>query len=815
MPKGHFHFSGFKEPAGSPFSLYQWLVWVGSSNITVIGYVFILTFVCFSGSLDCYFLADDFMHINYLKQVFAGHFDLLLKNFWSNWLQTQGTSFYRPFVSLTMAFDYLIWGSWAWGFHLSNLLYYAGCASGLYLCARQIDKKRFDGAFPMIAGLFFVLFPLHTEVASWVIARVDSLCACFYFFSFYFFLKKENSDAQRTGSKESRTDKISHVCSILFFILSLLCKEMAVVLPMTLVLYLCCFQTDKKNNLISRLKEISKKTSIYWIVLLVYLIVRTLSLGSVLGGYQGSLGINSFSELAEKFWFKGGWEFFFYPYNREIFLSSNKITNLTGILYLSSLGYFTVLSIMFANTLKRTGKLLLFCVGWFVLAILPALSVWNLNQSLAGARFAFLASAPFCLLLSALIASPLDLLYRKTKIWNKLSFKIRTFASFGGALLFLLFFSTFFYAARKNNYAWVEASDEVQSLRTAIADEGKKLGPEKNIALLNIPNRYAGAHMLYNGSMLYILLNSPLTDSSLNLSERVHTFESALFGPGDLINFARLKQMLEQPEKFRIFWWNREEKKLQPFHLKNKPNEDKIIQTNLELIPGKFAGSPVLDINPGEYNFAEVVAEKAYAQTQLALCWNQPDKPDFDLDNSILVNYNPDSHSFIFPLTERKSWLLSKVVHRLFFILPGKKEPIVLKELRLVKGNNLIPKFVFKPGHEGYRGPDGIEYFNTQPTFLEFNYDVENIKGAKGVLLEISKPNTWFEHYSKSFRDSKPSPQAQTSKLIQSLKGDTKIESKLLKKAGYYEVRIAAIDENNKIVGYFSDPFVFQITKNE
>lgn len=722
-------------------------------------------------------------------------------------MQTQGTSFYRPFISLTMAFDYFLWGSWAWGFHLSNLLIYAACVTGLYLCAREFDHHRFDGAFPLIGALLFAVFPLHTEVVSWVIARVDSLCAVFYFFSFYFFLKHQNLN----NSKAGRT---ALICSLIFFALSLLSKEMAVVLPPTLVFYLCCFQERKpNNNFFHWLKELLARTGYFWLILLVYLVVRTLSLGSVLGGYQGSLGITSFNHLVEKFWTHGGWDFFFYPYNREVFQSARDIVRLTSILYVSSLAYFTLLTVIFACTFKRTQKLLLFCIGWFVLALAPTISVWNLNESLCGARFAFLASAPFCLLLSALITSPLDLLYTRSKAWIKVQAKFRTLTTLCTALLFIVFLGTFFFASRKNNQVWVEASSEVQALRGAIEEESRRNKSDTDMALLNIPNRYKGAHMLYNGSMLSILLNSPLTDSSLNLNEKVHTFESALFGPGDLINFARLQSMIQQPQKFRIYYWDREAKKLAPFDLRKTNTENKVIKVSFNLTPGKLVASPVIDINPGDFDFAEMVTDKTVPDTKLAMCWNEPDKPDFILKNAIFTNYNSEKGAFIFPVTERKSWLLSKTVHRLSFVLSGKSEAIQLREIRLIKGNHSIPEFVYLTSDGDYKGKDGIVYINSKmPSILEFGFDVQNIAGAEGVLLEISKPNTWFEHYSKSFRDSKPSDQALTSRIIPSLKGNLKIENHTLKTPGYYEIRIAAVNKKNEIVGFFSDPFVFQMS---
>ena len=76
---------------------------VYSSNGIKIGLMaaiaLILNAICFARSLKGYFLADDFVHIAYLHQALNGHMSSILENFWGNWMQTQGTCFYRPLIT--------------------------------------------------------------------------------------------------------------------------------------------------------------------------------------------------------------------------------------------------------------------------------------------------------------------------------------------------------------------------------------------------------------------------------------------------------------------------------------------------------------------------------------------------------------------------------------------------------------------------------------------------------------------------------------------------------------------------------------------
>jgi len=808
---------GFKEPSDAPLNLYQWLVRLSSKTISVNGYGLVAVFLCFHQSLNCYFLADDFMHLNYLKQVFAGNPDLLLQNFWSTWLQTQGTSFYRPLISLTMALDYLLWQYSAWGYHLSNLIFYFLCAMGIYLIAKEIDNKRFNGSFPLVASSLFIFFPLHTEVASWIIARVDSVCACFYFFSFYFFLKQTNivSIEPRAEKLFPNPKKRDLVFSLAFFVLALLSKEMAVVLPMTLVSYLFFFPSALKENLGTRIKEILARTYIFWIILFVYLLVRTLALGSFVGGYQGSLADSSFSDFLHRFIFKGGWEFFFYPYNREIFQSSNKIVILTSILYTSVVAFFLICSLAFRSTFKRSFKLLLFCLSWFLLSLLPTITVWNLTESLSGARFAFLASAPFCLALAAMISVPVDLLYLNKKAWSKISSSTKALLTSTVAILFLAASSLNFYATQKNNLTWFKASQEVLALKVALENESRKIGPKKNLALLNIPDRYAGAHMLYNGSMLYLLLQPPLTDASLCLSEKVHTFEPALFGPPDLLNFSRLEQMNEQKDKFNLYYWNRDQKRLSQLQLsplKDNVQPDLIVDKQIDLTPGKIFGSPIIDIKSGDYKFVQLFVETP-SEAKLALTWTAPTNSQVNLEKAVIASCDQKSKSFIFPLSEHKSWILTDIVHRLFIVIASGNSSVRINQLRLLRGNDLIPNLRHHDFAEGYLSPDGIFYLTEKMKNFKVDYNLLNINGAKSARLEVSKPNNWFEHASKSYRDNVCSKDTLLAKSISTLNGTFSIETKELSGPGYYEIRIAALDANNNVVGYFSDPLIFQMTK--
>lgn len=140
--------------------------------------------------------------------------------------------YYRPVVSSTYAVDYAIWDLKPFGFHLTNVLIHI-INSLLFLkllfMVFGIDavKTQKPKLFAVIfAGLVFAVHPIHTEAVSWVSGRTDSLSFTFFTASFIYYLKY---------SADSKT--VNYLWVVFYFILSLLAKEMAITLPVVIVLY--------------------------------------------------------------------------------------------------------------------------------------------------------------------------------------------------------------------------------------------------------------------------------------------------------------------------------------------------------------------------------------------------------------------------------------------------------------------------------------------------------------------------------------------------------------------------------------------------
>ncbi|MDP3543343.1 MAG: tetratricopeptide repeat protein [Elusimicrobiota bacterium] len=76
---------------------------------------------------------------------------------------------WQPLAWLSLAIDRAVWGSEAFGFHLTSLLLHAGTSVLFYLvCLRLLDGRR---TAALLAALFFAVHPLRVESVAWASER--------------------------------------------------------------------------------------------------------------------------------------------------------------------------------------------------------------------------------------------------------------------------------------------------------------------------------------------------------------------------------------------------------------------------------------------------------------------------------------------------------------------------------------------------------------------------------------------------------------------------------------------------------------------
>lgn len=141
--------------------------------------------------------------------------------------------YYRPMLTLTFMIDMVLGDGSKGAFHLDNILLHVGTMLLLFYFLQQISLSRSVSFF---ATLIFAVHPLHMHAVAWVPGRNDMLLASFVMLSCIFLLRY-----LREGKK------LHAGLHILFFVLSLLTKESAVLLPGIYALFWWRYRGEKPN----------------------------------------------------------------------------------------------------------------------------------------------------------------------------------------------------------------------------------------------------------------------------------------------------------------------------------------------------------------------------------------------------------------------------------------------------------------------------------------------------------------------------------------------------------------------------------------
>lgn len=767
-----------------------------STGFTVLAAVLLvfLNLFCYRQTLGGYFLADDYVHVAYLADVFNGHPLKLLENFTGNWMHAWGTQFYRPLISLSLAFDYLVGNGSAMAFHLSNTLFHCAACILLFLVARRLLKE-----FPpaqryfcaLSAGMLFAVCPLHTEVVSWIIGRVDGICLTFFLSAFYFQLRY----------KQSRTTW-SLFAAIMSFVLALLSKEMAVVLPPLLVFADMVFES---GSLLERLRKAFKDSLLFIVVLAAYFGVRTLALGTVAGGYGGSLGEGLSGSALSRF---ASASKILLPFNTEVISPYDQLCRQLITLY-RICAVFLAARFLLLGVSRKLARMAVFCLGWFVLALLPTYQVFNITDSLMCSRFAYFATAPFSLFLAVLL-SPL---------WEKK--RPRTLLSVWSGRIAVLLIAAFAFVFAgitvKNNSAWAHAGAHVREFRGAVAKACRQLPGDSRLVLLNTPQRLEGAHMLYNGAMLQVLLSEPLTKPTME--GKVLSFEPPTYGDAELINAGRLKKLLSEKPQYHYCYWDMASRRLIELKLKSEASSrlfdlsslNKALSSPANSKPAALL-SPELNMSSNSCDFvvftASLFAKAGSSKpAYLTLAWTSINQPRFSPACRISLPAQMDGkeHSYYFAVSEHKNFLSGDVITRLRLEIPdcaGTK----LANVQLAAAQTLMP--ALQPVQLA-EANDGI--FRLAGDHFQLECDGTKVPDCSGLVLELSKPNSWFAHYAGSQRESRFSQQS-----LKLFKSDRERNTFCFKRSdfplpAYYEMRAFAVDRNGKPVGFCSDPIDLQI----
>jgi hypothetical protein len=710
----------------------------------------VLIALCFGRTLTSYFLADDFGEVKYVYQIFHGHGDLLWSTFTGNFLQVAGMNVYRPFLLVSLIIDYVFWQGNPFGYYLTNLFYFYGTVVLLYGVTRKLTTDWIvsrSALAALVAAALFAANPLRCESVSWVVGRVDIICAFYYLLAVYLVLVDR-----------FRPRRIYTAAAVLSFWLALLTKEMAVSLPF-LIATIDWFWFDQRsrsnNPILKRLKITLTRSLPFWISLALYFVVRRICLGTFVGGYTAGFGAAQLSHIVARWFDPDTLKRLFLPLSNAIYANSNYLA-------FSLIACYAAIAVILLQRLSiRTLSIRWFALLfiWLGITALPIFQLWGLGHDLGGSRFYFFLSMPISVFFAiALFGTSVDQ-QKVVPVW--MSTAVATFM--------IVFFAKATYAT---DLLWVHAGKEVHKFSQQCQELTKQIAEPRKIAILGIPVDHGGAHMILNGSTFAMMMSPPFCGN--DLGARFITFNPIMYGRDELINRARFKQAMASTDIVGPFVWAGNNfvvphyaatiAAAPPLILVDRPIANDLESfANTHTFYSWNAGFNFynLGLNPLTTDFLEITLKYDGNTAPVLRCsWNEEPENVDDLGKTRLVTYceqtvpvsaNKNFVTVRLPLSSCWTWYAQNKINNLRLKFSECKS-ITFKKIALLSASSVIPDIrVSSPGAGNRTGaplPLDIQPINAANIQIEVN--ATKIKRTSSVRIEVSKPDFFFDNFSNA-----------------------------------------------------------------
>jgi hypothetical protein len=177
-------------------------------------------------TIDNYFVRDDFGVVQLLAQKPASSFWRWFHTSWMDRIWGFTPDEIRPFPAVSYQITALGGAASPFLHHVLNILIHA--ANGLLVMA--IARRAASLSVPAagVAGMCFVILPVHTESVAWITGRVDSFPTFFYLASFLAYAR------WRAAASRAAT---MYVWSLILFFVALFSKQNTITMAGTLVAY--------------------------------------------------------------------------------------------------------------------------------------------------------------------------------------------------------------------------------------------------------------------------------------------------------------------------------------------------------------------------------------------------------------------------------------------------------------------------------------------------------------------------------------------------------------------------------------------------
>src|SRR3989338_1017150 len=328
----------------------------------LIFFIVVLVFIAYSFALQGSFKTmDDEVSIvkNDDIKSFANFGKILTSSFFRD------KSYHRPFISISFMIEYHFWGLNALYYYLTNIFLH-----GLNAILVFFLLRRLWGGQTMIAfwsALLFAIHPVQWEAVSNIPGRSNLLLAFFYFSSFLLTLRCLDIPQ---GIRQGK-GLLIYGFSLFCFLLALLSKESAGVLPFLLLVYVFLVRRD----LIKNWQKIGAIFAGYFLLGGGFVIFRKMvgidevfSWGSIPAML---LGVGTFLRGVLTYF-----RLFIFPVDLQFDRSRKIFTDFVHPEMWMAILVFVFLFIFIVANRKRIPALVLFFMAWFCIDLVPVSQIF-------------------------------------------------------------------------------------------------------------------------------------------------------------------------------------------------------------------------------------------------------------------------------------------------------------------------------------------------------------------------------------------------------------------------------------------------------
>jgi protein O-mannosyl-transferase len=286
--------------------------------------------------------------------------------------------YFRPMFTAQFMINYAIFGTAAWGWHLANVLIHAAVSVLVFVILKEMTGRNW---LALATACFFAVHPVHAESVAWISGLTDPLMTLFFLIAFLCFLR-----FQKNGRK------YLIAFSVAFYLLAMLAKETALVLPALIAYHEFFYKQDLPLR--RRAIRVAAFVGVYTLPTLFYFFLRYQALGGAVTGEDSQLYPLTAALLTIPSAVVKYISLMLVPinYNFQHYTPFGSVTSLSFIA--SSSG----LLIATAGIFLARSRDLAFAAVWFLLALTPVLAALRLLHPIASVqeRYLYLPSIGAC-----------------------------------------------------------------------------------------------------------------------------------------------------------------------------------------------------------------------------------------------------------------------------------------------------------------------------------------------------------------------------------------------------------------------------------